>query len=164
MKLFTSTCLLALTTLLTCSFAWALPDDTKQPIKVKAKQSEYNNIEGKMTYTGQVEFQQGTIRLYADKVFIYLVDGAVVKMTATGKPARFSQLLEETDKEPLKARGKYLEYDITSGEILIDGDAELIRVENSMTGGKILYNVKNGSGHVDGGVEMTIQPGTLGVQ
>ncbi|WP_428241972.1 lipopolysaccharide transport periplasmic protein LptA [Gynuella sp.] len=166
MKSFTNTCtfLIMLVSLGICTPAVALPDDTKQPIKVKAKQSEYNNIKGVMTYSGQVEFQQGSIRLYADEVFIYLVDGSVTKMTANGKPAHFSQLLKAEDKQPLEAQGNYLEYNVNNGEILIDGDAKLNRTGNNMSGGKIRYNVKDGSGQANGGVEMTLQPDALGDQ
>lgn len=156
-----------LLTVLLCFFslnAFALPEDTNQPIHIKAKQSQYDNVKGFLTYTGNVEFKQGTIKIEAETIEITLEDGNITLAVAKGHPAQFVQTTD-LDGSQVKAIGRTIRYIVTTHSLEIFVDAELHQNTNQMSGGEIFYNLDTNLANVtgdpnvgDGRMEMIFTP------
>lgn len=141
--------LVLLLSFLASSIALALPNDSEQPISIKAERSMLDNAKGLLTYDGQVAFVQGSITIISDHLEVHLLDGRIVFVEATGKPAEFSQLTQ-IDGDTLVASGNLLRYDVTTQNLHINSDAIIIEGKNRMSGGIIDYNLANGYAEVIG--------------
>lgn len=85
--------------LLAAAPARALTSDREQPVKVSADKIEVNQKTGRSKYTGNVVLTQGTLRIEAQEVIVQLRDGALDKVTASGKPVTFRQKLDGEAQE-----------------------------------------------------------------
>lgn len=117
--------LLALSLLLLCgSEVLALSTDKDQPIQVEADGMEVDEGKGITTYSGNVVVIQGSIRLTADKVYIFQSEGNTDRLEAVGKPAYFQQRPDGKD-EDVKGNSLRMEYDTNSELLDMIGDAVL---------------------------------------
>lgn len=145
--------------------SYALPDDHKQPMRVKSGSFKFSKQTGESIYEGNVEFRQGSIKLDADKVIVYAVDGVVTQMFAFGRPAKFDQTLEPGND--LHAEGERIEYRLAEGQIVLDGQALMINGVNRISGAHIACSTDGSTCESDGGdglVEMIISPDELSSQ
>ena len=78
--------------LLAMSPAFALETDSEQPVYIDSDNAVYDEKAEISTYTGNVVATQGSIKIDADKLVVYLKDGAITKLVATGRPSKFEQL------------------------------------------------------------------------
>ncbi len=92
-----------------CMSAYALESDKQQPITIESDSGFYDDKKGLSTYTGKVVIIQGTMRLDADKVVVYLENREIKKMVATGVPVKFQQTLE-AGKEDVHGNSLIAEY------------------------------------------------------
>ena len=116
------TLLLAL--LLSGGHAMALSTDKDQPIEVEADGMEIDDRTGVTIYTGNVEMQQGSIRLKADKVTIHQNDNKDDRLEAEGNPVRFRQR-PDGKKEDVKGHALRVHYYTNSELIYFIDDAVL---------------------------------------
>lgn len=119
--------------------ALALSTDKDQPIEVEADSVDVNETEGISIYKGNVEINQGSIRLQAAKVTIHHPKGKSEKLVAVGNPVRFRQL-PDNKKEYIKGRGKKVEYKINSETMYLSDNAVLIQGSNSFKSDRIVYD------------------------
>lgn len=118
----------------------ALSGDQKQPIQVEADGVEIDDGKQVSIYTGNVEVQQGSMRLRAEKITIHHRQSRQpYRIVAEGRPARFRQLVKKDGKE-VKAQAKRMEYDANSEEILLIGKAVLTQGKDSFRSDRILYD------------------------
>lgn len=69
--------------------AAALPEDQNQPIHISSDSAlQENNV---VTYRGNVEIVQGSIKINAAQVVIYHEKGKLQRAVATGTPVRFQE-------------------------------------------------------------------------
>jgi lipopolysaccharide export system protein LptA len=87
----------------------ALPSDREQPIHIRSDRAERDDKNAITTYIGNVELDQGTLHIEADKIIITQLDGELAKIQALGKPARLQQLPEE-NKAIVYAKGEIIDY------------------------------------------------------
>ena len=71
--------------------ATALESDKDQPVYIEADSVEMDDRSGISTYSGNVELNQGTIHMTADKVVITQKDGNTDHVAAEGNPVTFEQ-------------------------------------------------------------------------
>jgi lipopolysaccharide export system protein LptA len=144
--------------------ATALSSDRSKPIDIAADSVDINEAKGQSTYSGHVEINQGSIRLQADKVVVDHRPGQPRRITATGAPARFRQL-PDNSKEYVTGSARHIEYGLDSEELLMKGDASLKQGKDSFTSDRIVYDrvrsvVKAGAAaQGKERVKVTIQPG-----
>jgi lipopolysaccharide export system protein LptA len=120
--------------------AIALPDDPKQPIEIEADGVEMDDGKQTSVYTGNVEIQQGSMRLWADKVTVHhQASRSPHRLIAIGQPARYEQQLEAGAKK-VKARARRIEYDANSEEILLIDNASLTQGKDKFSSDRILYD------------------------
>ena len=70
---------------------YALTSDKNEPILIEADQVQIVEKTGLSTYTGNVKFQQGSIKIEADNIVIYTEKKKFKKAIASGSPAHFTQ-------------------------------------------------------------------------
>lgn len=156
--------LLPLLLLLWAPLAGALSSDKDQPIDIVADSVDINEATGTSTYTGNVEINQGTIRLRADRVVVEHRPGQPHKIDATGEPARFRQLPDNSDRY-VEGRAERVEYRLDSEELVLSGNAELTQGQDRFNSDRIVYDrvravVKAGAAaQGKERVRVTIQPG-----
>lgn len=131
----------ALGSALCAPLAWALPDDREQPIYVQSDRAERDERKGITVYTGEVEIDQGSLHISADRVTIRDADEQVSRIEATGEPAKMRQK-PAPDREPVYARARTIEYDVVQEVLTLVEDASVTQEGTTVTGDRIVYYVR----------------------
>ena len=132
--------LLSLSAALGSVSAWALPNDTEQPIRIQANEAQLDDKQGIATYKGDVIITQGTIKIKADKVVVIRSgDKGAEVMTAYGNPATFFQVLD--NGKPVNAHGNSIRYELKNRLVTITGNGQLKQEDSQVTGDLIRYDI-----------------------
>jgi lipopolysaccharide export system protein LptA len=119
----------------------AVPGDQDQPIEIEADGVELDDGRQVSVYSGNVEVQQGTMRLWADQVTVqHKASRQPARIVAVGRPVRFRQETRSADHKEVKARALRMEYDVDSEEILLIDQAVLTQGKDSFSSDRILYD------------------------
>ena len=138
---------------------YARKSDAEQPVVVTAKRSEYSEAEQRQTLTGDVVIKQGSLLIHADKVIVYLKDGAMDRVDANGEPATYQQLDEEG--QLIEGESLLVKYNAATGQLVLIGKAKLRNPSQFLSGERIDYNTNTQAAAADGGderVNIIIQP------
>lgn len=130
-------CLLLLST-----SASALESDSEQPIYIDSNTATYDDRKQISVYTGNVVTIQGTLRVDSDKLVVYMKDGVITKLVATGKPAKFEQL-PQVGKEKIKGEGLIGEYYPDKDLLVLKKEASVWQGGNKSASDLINYDSKN---------------------
>ena len=147
--------------------AQALPEDAEQPIHILAESAEVERQEGRIVYIGSVRVEQGSLRVNAERMVVDYAAGKVVRITATGAPAHYTQDLE-ADAGQVEADASTIVYHTRESRIDLQGNAHLKQSGNSLIGDLIRYDIV--AGRVDSGasgqgpVRTTLMPATAADQ
>ena len=133
--------LLALVMCLGPGSAWALSSDKDQPVLVEADSADIDDAKNISVYSGNVEIQQGSLRILADKVTVYHEERTPQRIVAEGQPVKYRQLLDGQEQE-VKARALRMEYDVDGDELLLIEQAELRQGRDSFRSDRIVYDRK----------------------
>jgi lipopolysaccharide export system protein LptA len=154
-NIYTRITLLRILVLMGCclsSLALALPDDINQEIVIEAGPGEFDLNRGLHILHGSPEnpvlITQGSLRITGLEVTLELVEGAIHKITAKGKPAHFQQQ-PELDQGIISASGEELILDYTAQFLTIDIAAEFIQEGNTLTGCHIDYDLEARRANID---------------
>ncbi len=127
--------------LLSSVAALALPEDRDQAIYIQSDRAERDERKGTTVYTGDVEIDQGSLHISAERVTIRSTDDEVSEIVATGSPAKMHQK-PAVDREPVYARARNIQYDV-KGEVLTLLEKATVTQEGStVTGERIVYYIK----------------------
>lgn len=128
--------------LLSGSFAaHALESDRKQPITIEADQGSLDQKNQVTVFSGNVIIKQGSIHIRADNVRVTQdKQSGSQTMTATGKPVRFSQEIE--NKGLVKGEGNRVEYASATNVVKLIGNAKVERGGDMAQGEAISYNTQ----------------------
>ena len=120
--------------------AGALEGDEEQPLYIEADAAELDDRQSMSLYMGNVEVQQGSMRLWADEVVVHHnPDRRPRKIIAVGNPARYRQQLDD-DPEAVNGRARRMEYDAQRDEITLIDDAVMTQGEDHFASDRIVYN------------------------
>ncbi len=120
--------------------AIALDSDSDQPMFVEADAAELDEKQSISLYLGNVEVQQGSMRILADEVLVHHKPNRQPrKIIAIGNPVRYRQVLDN-DPEEVRARAQRMEYEADREEITLIDDAELLQGEDRFASDRIVYN------------------------
>lgn len=142
MKL-TNKSLLFFTALMTSLSAFALKDDTNQPINIESNNQALDLDNQTVTFTDNVIITQGSILIKADKVVITRPAKDSDKketVDAFGKPVTFHQILD--DGKPVDGKANKVHYDLGTEFLTLTGNAELKQLDSKINGDLITYDVK----------------------
>lgn len=123
--------------------AQALPGDHNQPIELEADSVDLNEKTGQAIYKGNVELNQGSIRLQAQEVRVLFADGKPAKVIATGYPVRFRQRPAE-GQDYHRGQARKAEYSVHSSELIMTGSAVMSQGKNTFRSERIVYDRAKG--------------------
>jgi len=153
--------LTALALLLGTSTLLALPEDSDQPIHIRADVAEMDRAAERIVYRGSVRVDQGTLRVDADQLTVEYEDERVVRIVAEGSPASYRQALDNPPGEVV-AQATTIIYFTRDEQLELNGNAFLTQQGNEISGDSIRYDMVAGrvealSGE-GGAVRMVLQP------
>ncbi|WPL15416.1 Lipopolysaccharide export system protein LptA precursor [Thiorhodovibrio winogradskyi] len=129
-------CLIVLTTTPTL----ALDSDQEQPLFIEADAAEFDENTSQSWYIGNVDIQQGSLRILADRVEVqHRANRQPRIIIATGNPARYRQM-PEGETEPVLGQSQRMEYDADSDVLTLIDRAVLIQGEDRFANDRIVYN------------------------
>ena len=144
--------------------ALALEGDQEQPILVEADSFELDDTKHISVYIGNVQIDQGSMRILADHVTVqHREDRRPRFVTALGNPVRYRQDVEG-EKGEVNAHAQRMEYDADKDELTLIDQAELTQAADRFASDRIVYDraqarVKAGaSAQGTGRVQITITP------
>lgn len=128
--------------LLILSFpTYALSSDSKLPMNISSDTVDFNSKTGITIFTGDVNMDQGTTHLKADKVTVYRhPDGEIQKIIAIGLPAHYRTLPKEND-DTMDAYGNTIEYYPDKEQAVILGNGLVQQGKNTFTSPHIIYDL-----------------------
>lgn len=118
----------------------ALDNDQDQPLYIEADAAELDDKQSFSLYIGNVEVEQGSMRIFADEVLVHhRPNRQPQKIIAVGDPVRYRQALEN-DPDEVKGRALRMEYEADRDEITLIDKAELTQGEDRFASDRIVYN------------------------
>ena len=141
--------------------ARALSEDADKPIHITGRSAEMDRTAQTLVYHGNVRIDQGTLRVVADTMVVEYEKEQVVRIIATGKPARYQQQLEG-DQGQVHANASQIVYHTQTEALDLMGQAQLLQRGSELKGDVIRYDIV--AGKVDARAEnerpvrMTLQP------
>ena len=155
--------LIGLGLLLAARMAFGLENDSEQPVYIDSDNAVYDEKAETSTYTGNVVAKQGSIKIDADKLVVYLKDGAITKLVATGRPSKFEQL-PAVGKDKMYGEGLINEFYPEKNLLIFMKNASVWQGDAKQSSEHIEYDTKNsllkaGEGGSDGNrVHSVIKP------
>ncbi|MHB0774375.1 lipopolysaccharide transport periplasmic protein LptA [Halomonas sp. WWR20] len=121
--------------------AFALEGDASAPIEIAADRLELNDIQGTAVYSGNVDMQQGSMKLRAERVEIQRNDsGEVTQVTATDSADRAYLEQQPAPQEPVvKGWGKTIIYHAGERRVELVNQAELHQGGDTFNGAYVEY-------------------------
>jgi lipopolysaccharide export system protein LptA len=120
----------------------ALDTDSQQPIYIDSDNAVYDEKMQISTYTGHVVATQGTIKIDGDKLVVYLKDGAIDKLIATGQPSKFKQL-PAVGKDEMFGEGLTNEFYPDKNLLIFMKNASVWQGDAKQSSDYIQYDTKN---------------------
>jgi lipopolysaccharide export system protein LptA len=132
--------MLACALCLSAPSALALKDDDKQPMLIEADKVELDEAKSTSIYIGNVQVDQGSMRLLADLVTVHhKPDRRIQTIVAEGAPAKYKQLLDG-DQGEMQAFAKRMDFDADKNELTLIGEALLIQGKDRIASDRIVYD------------------------
>ncbi len=119
---------------------YAYKNDTEQPATLDADEFDMDFQTGVRTYRGNVVYQQGSIRLYADELVAYFREGQLERAVARGNPAEFRQRPDDSDTD-MVGIGLRIEINEVTQVVTLKDRAKVTQGLNTITGKKIVYDM-----------------------
>lgn len=127
--------------------------DPKLPVEVTAESFAVDQATGEATFSGAVRISQGDMVITAEVVTIeYAADGKGIRqLLASG-----GVILRAGEDA---ARAETAVYVIATGEVTLTGDVVLTQGSAAISGQRMVVNLTDGTGRIEGGVTTTFVPG-----
>jgi lipopolysaccharide export system protein LptA len=133
---------LALGLLLLSTAVSALETDADQPIYIDSNTATFDEKAETSTYIGKVLATQGSIKITADQLVVYLDKGAIKKLVATGKPSTFRQL-PAVGKDEIVGEGLVNEFYPEKNLLIFTKNASVWQGDAKQSSDYIQYDTKN---------------------
>lgn len=130
-----------------------LKQDTTLPVEVAADTLAVDQADGQATFTGNVKVTQGDMTISAGTARVeYAADGkGIDRILLTGRVLFASP----TDA----AEANEATYTIASGQVILTGDVLLTQGSTTISGGRLVYDLDQGTGSMEGRVQTVFTPG-----
>lgn len=124
--------------------AAALESDANQPISVLADSAEFTPDQGIAIYSGNVEIEQGSLKVEANKVTVYRkTDGEIEKILAEGKDTRVHLQQQPNPTDPVvHAYAMSIVYLAGIQQVELTRQAELENGKDRFSGERIRYHLQ----------------------
>lgn len=124
--------------LLAPAAVYALSGDREQPMTLEADSVSIDESTGVSLYEGNVVVAQGSLRLWADRLWIHRRDGRTEKLISEGAPTRFRQLTD--DRQEVRGRALRAEFYVDRDQLLLFDEAVLEQGADQFRSDRIVYN------------------------
>jgi len=124
-------------------FSYAERADRDKPIQVDADHVTVDDANQVSTFEGNVQMNQGTLLIEADKIVVTQDKKGFSQMVATGNLAHFRQKRDGVNQYA-EGYGERIEYDNFIEIANIFGQARVKREGDDVKGEHIIYNTKTG--------------------
>lgn len=133
-----------------------LRQDTGAPVEVTADALRVDNATGQATFDGNVVVVQGAMRMAATKVTVeYGANGqGISRLHATGGVT----LATTTDA----AEAAEATYEVATGALVMSGSVLLTQGPSTISGERLVADLRAGTGEMQGRVKTVFQPGQKG--
>ena len=145
---------------LLASPAYAEKADRDKPVNLEADSVTLDDIRKLSVYQGNVILSQGTLMLRADRVQVTQNEAGLDKVVATGRPVAFRQKLDGRD-ETIEGYADRIEYDGSSSQLELIGQARLRRGSDELRGARISYNANTEQYQVAGRIDAAAPTGRV---
>ncbi|GAD78679.1 lipopolysaccharide transport periplasmic protein LptA [Vibrio ezurae] len=141
---------------------YALSTDSEQPVYIDSDSQQLDMKSNKVTFIGDVKMRQGSINVKGDKVIVYRnpSDGAIKKIEAYGKLAKFSQKTD--DGKTIHGHAEELYYNMSQDQLTMIKQAMLAQDDSTINGQRIIYHITTEKMIAEGGkgsrVSTVLQP------
>jgi lipopolysaccharide export system protein LptA len=115
-----------------------LSTDKDQPIHLEADSVEIDEASGISIYQGNVIITQGSLKLWADKMWIHRSNGVTKKIITEGNPTHFRQLMDNSQEE-VKGSAKRAEFFLDVDEMHLTQDAILEQSQDTFQSDRIIF-------------------------
>jgi lipopolysaccharide export system protein LptA len=126
--------------------------DNEKPMHLEADQMLVDDAKQISTFTGNVQFIQGTLLIRGDKIIVVQDKEGYKHGTAYGNTASFRQKREGLD-EYVEGYGERIEYDMRTETVDFYVRASVKRALDEVRGEHITYNAKTEIFHVNSGIK-----------
>ena len=132
--------------------------DRTQPVEITSDRLDLDQAAGTAVFGGNVRVGQGALRLAADRVQVFYVEGSgdtagqVRRMVATGN-VTLSNGTEAAEADEAV-------YEVVAGTIDMTGDVLLTQGRNAMSSERLRIDLNAGTAQVEGRVQTIFTPGT----
>jgi len=116
---------------------------------VQADRSEYDEQQGVQTLIGNVVITQGTMKIRADRIAIYLVDNKLSRIQGIGDPIRFEQQNEAG--ELVTGEAREINYDAVAASLVLAGKATLSQPRQELVSERIVFDSITQTVRAEGG-------------
>lgn len=120
--------------------SYAYKTDRDQPATLDADEFDMDFQTGVRTYRGNVIYQQGSIRLFADELVAYFKDGDLQRAVARGNLAEFRQRPDDSETDIVGVALR-IELNEVDQIITLQDRAKVTQDTNTVTGKRIIYNM-----------------------
>ncbi|MCU7934601.1 MAG: lipopolysaccharide transport periplasmic protein LptA [Candidatus Thiodiazotropha sp. (ex Dulcina madagascariensis)] len=120
----------------------ALGGDSDQPMQLEADSLSIDEATGVILYEGNVEISQGSLKLWADRLWIHRRQGKTEKIVCEGEPSRFRRPAEG-DAEEIRGEARRMELYAERDEIVLIDEAVLEQGGSRFKSDRIIYNRTN---------------------
>lgn len=120
--------------------AYALKNDTEQPINIVSGSQSLDMEKNVLVLTDNVMITQGSIKINAAKVTITREEGKKESFDAQGSPVHFQQKLD--NGKPVQGKANQVQYDLGTEFLVLIGNAELKQLDSFIQAERITYDVK----------------------
>ena len=122
--------------------------------------------DGKAVLYGNVVIRQGSLLVKADVAEVEKVGGRVRSVVLTGEPVHLEQEIEE--QALVQAESLKIEYQVTTGIIILTGGAKVIHPQYNVSGELLEYDMnlqhfKGNGGDGNGRIRIELDPEVLPV-
>ncbi|MEZ5777214.1 MAG: lipopolysaccharide transport periplasmic protein LptA [Paracoccaceae bacterium] len=131
-----------------------LKSDTTLPVEVTSDQLTVSQPDGTATFLGNVIVIQGEMRLSAAEVEVIYVKGDQTRIERLHAKGGVTLVSPQEAAEAQEAV-----YTVDSGEVVMTGEVLLTQGQNTITGQKLVVDLKTGKGRMDGRVKTILNPG-----
>lgn len=153
--------LLAVAATLAATTVLARTSDRRQAMDIEAgRQVGTFSGDSVNTLSGGVHVTQGSLDITSDTARITMADSEPVRAVFSGGPVVMKQVMD--DGTPMTARANGVDYNLKTEIVVFTGGVQIQQPRGSMSGERVVYNLKTGSvdsgGDGGGRVKMRILP------
>jgi lipopolysaccharide export system protein LptA len=153
--------LLAVAATLAATTVLARTSDRRQPMDIEAgRQVGTFSGDSVNTLSGGVHITQGSLDITSDTARITLANSDPTRAVFGGGPVVLKQVMD--DGTPMTARANGVDYNLKTEIVVFTGSVQIQQPRGSMSGERVVYNLKTGSvdsgGEGSGRVKMRILP------